>query len=244
MPVVKPFLPLKQARFGEKEGEFFWDFEEHSIRTVMLGKGVRIISGLRSAMLLADNGYVTECMTILRVVDECISEIGFLVEGCGAKEPLKEHVEFVRQYFLPMPMTSEEHAKMPKQKWVKREDIQSGFLRLSDSVLKEVDLDTDKVKRSMKFVTYTFDKYVHAGYLTTVELYSGKTKRFMLGGHEGSEERTYAKQMVASKLHNSMGAFAHVSRLFGDEKAMWNFKMGGMALYESGEIPVLESSPS
>src|ERR1039457_75845 len=87
-PLVQPFLPLKKVPF---DGSFHWDFEEHSARTVILGKAVRIISGLRGAMILADLGYVTECSTILRVIDDFILEIEFLVDGYGSKKPSKAY---------------------------------------------------------------------------------------------------------------------------------------------------------
>jgi hypothetical protein len=42
IPVLKPFMPLKKIQM--KDG-FYWDFEEHSAKTALLGKALRIISG-------------------------------------------------------------------------------------------------------------------------------------------------------------------------------------------------------
>jgi hypothetical protein len=64
-------------------------------------------------MLLADRGYVNECATLLRTVDDFTHEIRFLLEGGGATKPSKDYEEFVRQYFLPASRSADEHAKAP-----------------------------------------------------------------------------------------------------------------------------------
>jgi len=89
----------------------------------------------------------------------------------------------------------------------------------------------------LKFVPHTYDGYIHGGYLTAMELYSGATNRFMLGGHDGHLERDLAKKMVASRLLHALATFANVATLLGDNAAMRNFCSGGIELADSGELP-------
>src|SRR5258708_31657271 len=86
VPIARPFLPPKKTRMNNGDiGDFHWDFEEHSARTAMIGKAVRIVSGLRAAMILADQRYVTECSAILRMIDDFVAEVEFLVDGSSSK---------------------------------------------------------------------------------------------------------------------------------------------------------------
>jgi hypothetical protein len=230
IPLVQPF-PIKQTRVkavGEKD--FYWDFEEHSVKTVMLGKAVRIITGLRAAMILADRGYITECGTILRTIDDGVAEIVFLIQG--NKKPSEEYQKFIRQYFEWMPENPNELTSKKSEGFVKRREILSGIVE----EMKGVEKNTDKVRKTMTFIAYGYDKYVHHGYRTSMELYSGKTKQFMLRGHDGPAERDLCKRMVASRLHSSFGALARIAEFLGNQQAMRNLASDGMALYQSGEL--------
>jgi hypothetical protein len=232
--LARPFLPPKKTRMkGGGVGNFYWDFKEHSAKTAMIGKAVRIISGLRAAMILADQGYVTECSTVLRMTEDLVVEIGFLIDGLTSKVPSKSHEEFVEQYFAVMPASSDEYAQQSKVRWVSRDKVLAGFLRTLQGVAR----DPEQVRKSMQFIYYTHDKYVHGGYQTAMELYSGETNQFMLRGHDGDSAREVAKWMVASGLLNSLLIFAKVGILFGDNDAARNFSGGGIELSDSGELP-------
>jgi hypothetical protein len=53
--------------------------------TVVVGKLVRTVSGLRPALLLAEAGYITECAALLRIVEEFCSEITAIGEGLASR---------------------------------------------------------------------------------------------------------------------------------------------------------------
>jgi hypothetical protein len=69
MALASPLLPLGEfpQELNGLKG-FRWDFKEKTERALMVGKAVRMASGIRAALILADLGYVTECGTILRTV--------------------------------------------------------------------------------------------------------------------------------------------------------------------------------
>ena len=91
---------------------------------------------------------------------------------------------------MPAARTADEYAKAPGESWVPRKAIFEAFVRSFGSVEK----NSDKIRKSGKFIYHTYDKYVHGSYLTAVDLYSGDTKQFMLHGHNGGgAKRSYAE---------------------------------------------------
>jgi hypothetical protein len=63
--LAAPLLPLKKTSLQlEHLTGFVYAFREESERALLVGKAVRMVSGVKVAMLLADLGYISECGTI------------------------------------------------------------------------------------------------------------------------------------------------------------------------------------
>jgi hypothetical protein len=76
MALASPLRPLAEVpqELGGLKG-FRWDFREKTERALIVGKAVRMASGIRAALLLADMGYITECGTTLRTVSDFVTEV-------------------------------------------------------------------------------------------------------------------------------------------------------------------------
>jgi hypothetical protein len=235
IPLVHPLLPCARVQIeGRPEGEFWWNFREKSARVVIIGKTVRAISGLRSAMILAGRGYTTECGTILRTVSDFRVEIGSLIDGETREEgPTTAQKELVRQYFIPMPQSPDEFAATIKEKFVARKDILAGFMRWTGKHTKSKDVE--RLRRITDYLFMGYDKYVHGGYITAMELYNGDNHSFMLGGHKDEYPREVSKRAVASKLHEFIVVLAGIAELAGDRALVDEICKAGLRLYDSGE---------
>lgn len=57
--LASPLVPLKKSSVElEHVSGFMWEFWEESERSLLVGKAVRMASGIRVAMLLADLGFI------------------------------------------------------------------------------------------------------------------------------------------------------------------------------------------
>lgn len=236
IPLVHPLLPCERVQIeGRAAGEFWWNFRERTARVVIIAKTVRAISGLRSAMILASRGYTTECATILRTVSDFSIEIGSLIDGETRKEgPTTAQKELVRQYFIPMAQSPEEFEKGIKERFVARRDLLAGYMRWVAKYTKPKDVE--RLRSITDYLFMGYDKYVHGGYITAMELYNGENHTFMLGGHSHEFPREISKHAVASKLHEFTSVLAGIAELAHNRALVDEICKAGLRLYDSGEL--------
>ncbi|MBE3143700.1 MAG: hypothetical protein IMZ61_07240 [Planctomycetes bacterium] len=203
--LASPFLPL--VRIPGEAGRFHWEFPEKRPETLMVGKAVRMVSGIKASLLLADSGFTTECASLLRMVSEFSQEIISVGEGIVEGRLTKTQQRFIQQYFAPLATNPEELEKSEKARYVSREELYKAHYRLWAKNSREA----DKMRRQSRFLNYTYDKYVHGAYLTAMELYNGYDNSFVLDGHDAEEPKDSVRTSVAGKLHEVIFALEIMS---------------------------------
>jgi hypothetical protein len=233
MALASPLLPLQEVPVGPPgQGGYQWAFRETSERALLVGKAVRMISAVRAALILADAGYVTECGTLLRTVQDFRNEIFAVCEGCKSGQPTRAQKEFVQQYFAPVATTAEEFDKQERAKWVTRDELLKSYVRGAP----EVGENPDRTRKEFRFQAHGYDKYVHGAYITAMDLYNGATQRFMLSGHESAEYRILCKRMVASLLHDVVAVLCHIAAVEGMPALVEEIALAERELYNSDEL--------
>jgi hypothetical protein len=234
MALASPFLPLAEVP-QELRGlkGFRWDFREKTERALIVGKAVRMASGIRAALLLADLGYITDCGTILRMVSDFVTEVIAIYEGSTRNEPTRAQKDFVEQYFGPTAQTPDEYDEnQEKDRWVARDKLIAAHVRCAS----EGKQDPDRARKALRFLAHLFDKFVHGSRLSTMELYNGFTHRFMMKGHEFYRSRRDYKRSVASKLHQVLTALFCSACLMQMPALADEIRKAAKELYDSGEL--------
>jgi hypothetical protein len=182
------------------EGNNFFrlEFRQHIPHTVMIGKSVRAVSGIRAALVLADLGYIAECAALLRMVSDFCIEVSAVGEALhrGGDVPVSVR-SFVEQYFARKASTPEELAADERVRYVSREELMKAEGRLAENA--KVDGEQQRVLR--RFLNMTYDAYVHGAYETTMELCDPLTGRFFVSGHPDVSKREEFVDAVFLKLH-------------------------------------------
>ncbi len=181
---------------------FRWAYPVETADVVQVGKAVRMVSGIAAALHLADLGFTVECGTLLRAVSDFASEIMFLAEGLIEGRMTKEQTKFIRDYFKPLPNSARELAQRKRERYVARTDIHKAQHRLAA----KAGVSTAALGEVLGLLTKGYDSYVHGAYESAMELFTGRTGRFMMTGHESLRHRCMAKVSVAGKLHEVVGA--------------------------------------
>jgi hypothetical protein len=230
--LASPLLPLEQRPAGPSgSGGFQWAFREQTARALCVGKAVRMISGIRAALALADLGFIEECGTLLRTVSDFANEIIAVCEGHPKQEPTTVQRRFVQQYFKPIATTPEEYEAQERERWVSRDDLIAAHSRW----VTETGGNPSRVRMVLRFLAHNYDKFVHGAYITAMELFSGRTQTFMLRGHEAEEKRRLYKGAVASRFHEALTALFQMATIANMPALADDIGQAIQALYSSGE---------
>lgn len=194
--LAAPLLPLRAIPEGDDSIRL--EFRQQIPRSVMIGKLIRAVSGLRGALVLAEAGYVAECAAVLRTVsDFCteVSAIGFALHRGG--EPPSAVRTFVAQYFTPRARTPQELASAERTRYVSREAL----MKAHRALVEGSSVDTHKLDLNHRFVNMAYDSYVHGAYESTMELWSQRSGHFEMRGHPSVQKREEFIEAVFLKMH-------------------------------------------
>ena len=194
--LVAPALPLRVIPDGDDEIRL--EFRRQIPQSVMLGKLVRAVSGLRAALLLAEAGHIAECASVLRFVsDFCteISAIGFALHRGGELPPAVH--DFVTQYFMPRARTPTQYETSERTRYVSREAL----MKVHKTHAEHYSIDANSLDRSHRFVNMAGDAYVHGAYETTMELWNPAAHSFEMRGHPSRVKRDEFVEAVFLKMH-------------------------------------------
>jgi|GEM_PF-1328187 len=232
--LASPLLPPQQVAVELQHiSAFQWDFREKTDRAVLIGKSVRLVSGIRVAFLLADLGYIGECGTILRTVSDFSTEIISICEGSKKGTPTTAQAKFIEQYFKHLPKNPDEYDDVQtREKWVARDELFKAHCRWAS----ENNRDPEPLRKALRYLAHMYDKFVHGAYITSMELCDERDNKFMLRGHESPEKREVYKRAVASKLHEAVTALASIAELANMPALVQEICSAGLRLYNSGEL--------
>lgn len=232
--LVAPALPLREIPEGDDAIRL--EFRQQIPESVMIGKLIRAVSGLRSALVLAETGYIAECAAVLRVVSDLsteISAIGFALDRGGELPAALK--DFVTQYFKPRARTPEEFASAERTRYVTREAL----MKVHKTLAQGQQVDVDLLDRAHRFINMAYDAYVHGAYETTMELWNPRTGSFEMRGHPSHAKRqefveavflkmhevVVATELTAAKTsHTEVFAEARTARRAMDAAAPWKFQ--------------------
>jgi hypothetical protein len=214
--LAAPLVPPRKV--SDEGGGIRLELREHIPHTVMVGKCIRAVSGIRAALVLADLGYVADCAALLRMVSDFCTEVTAVGEALNRGGELPSAVQtFVDQYFVPKPRTPEQLAAAERTRYVSREELMKAELRLAGSAK----VDGEQMRIDHRFLNMGYDAYVHGAYQTTMELYDQSSGRFMMSGHVSTLKREDFVEAVFLKLPQVVAAIEFTAavtpnaRIFG-----------------------------
>jgi hypothetical protein len=194
------------------DSAFHWAYEEKSAGIVQMAKAVRMASGIRAALYLADAGFLPESASILRMVSDYSTEIVALGEGMMRGTLTSAQQRFVDQFFAPFPATPAEFDSQEREFYVSREELMKSEVRLAN----DASLNGEQLRSLKRYLNKGYDSYVHGGYQTAMQMYHGGLKAFQIKGATDDVRGIAAtKAGVTGKLHEVVVALEFMAQIWG-----------------------------
>ena len=214
--LAKPITPPKPVPIGKDGLKLeFWD---NNPETLMIGKLVRVVSGINAAMALAELGYVSECGAMLRIVsDFCeeIATIGAAVEARHKGTPFHEHIEgFIAHYFTPLATSPDELERETEVRYISRKQM----MKVRINQVQSLGLNSNDMRKLRNYLNKVFDGFVHGYFESTMELWDPTARRFQVKGMPEAAKKEEYVDAVILKLHGVVSAIECVAAMTACEE--------------------------
>lgn len=134
---------------------------------LQLLKGIRIISGLYSLVVLLENGFVQEMGVLIRTLNDFQTEIEF-IHDAHTNKPNEKQKNFVDLFFAKEILSPDLSTEKEKRPTVSRKHIRAGSVRSLQPLVEE-----NRARRMQEHIDDAFSGYVHGEYPHIMELYEG-----------------------------------------------------------------------
>ncbi len=178
--VLEKKVPAPQ--YIKRKRRFVYRYVERSIQQAIILKLVRVVSGLRTTLLLLRNGYVQEQAAMQRLIDELQEDVTFLVYALTVDKLTPLHQRFLDAFFEEEfndnddPLASKQRRPMIQRRKIRAYLTSVKMPRLNPSIANEVS----------RTISKTYSGYVHAAAPHIMEMYGGNPPKFHLAGMLGT----------------------------------------------------------
>jgi len=198
------------------KNSFVFRYVEKTVLQAVIQKLARLVSGLRAARLLMEEGFVQEQAALQRMLDEVMEDVSFLSFSVIADEITPVHEAFLDAFFLEEfqdcdAVTSSYRPTVPRQK------IRAYIDRITSGPKgSSAHLDASRT------VSKTYSGYVHAASPQIMDMYGGNPQRFFMNGLRGTERHAEHRADLWNYFYRGVLSFAFAAKAFEDE-ALFDF---------------------
>ena len=187
---------------------------EQSVYQAIILKLVRVVSGLRAALLLLEHGFVQEQAVYHRVIDELNEDILFLVYGITNDEITPLHKRFLKAFYEEEFDESDNPLTSPqKRDMIPRKKIRAYLAKIEGAYSNPS--DTMEVLRTL---SKAYSGFVHAASIHIMDMYGGNPRRFHLSGMLGTPRIKEYSDDLWNYYYRCLLSFVFAAKAFGDKK--------------------------
>jgi hypothetical protein len=198
------------SRIGDTLDRPIWDgetfvYKKVTAKHVAYLKAVRAVSSLHALPLLYQRGLVIDGGTIVRCINEALSEIFFVLENYPT---MSSKVERFIDHFSSTQADTDEKEPHP---------VPSRKIHSAQARLFEKQLNFSDMIRKIRNIYVTFSGYVHAQYPHILEIYGGRAPhlKFNTSGVLSTEKRQFYAKLIEATIDSTEIAIAFIAFKLG-----------------------------
>ncbi|WP_211169184.1 hypothetical protein [Aromatoleum toluvorans] len=190
---------------------FVFRYVEKSVHQALVQKLARVVTGLKSARLLMEHGYLQEQGALQRILDELHEDISFLALGVIYNDHTPLHQGYLEAFYEEEFDADTALASTQKRPMISRQKIRAYIARAEGAA------DPSTGAELTRTVSKAYSGYVHAASPHIMDMYGGYPPRFHVSGMAGTERRAEHREDLWNYFYRSIVAFAMAAKAFGDD---------------------------
>ena len=195
---------------------FVFRYTEKTIQQAIIQKLVRVVTGLKSAYILMENGFFQEQAAIQRMLDEFQQDISFLCIAIYKNDITDLHKSYLEAFYQEeFDIPEDPVASTQKRPMIPRKKI-IAFLAKVEAVANDsnpsrsIDLTTTLSK--------TYSGYVHGASPHIMSLYCGTPPSFHVSGMLDTPHEAVHKLDLWNYFYRGLLSFEEAAYIFNEER--------------------------
>ena len=195
---------------------FVFRYKEETLEQALIQKLARVVTGLHSARILLNSGFLQEQIAIHRMLDELQQDISFL-----SFARLEDEVTELHQRYLDAFYEEEFHipedpiASTQKRPSIPRKKIRAYLAK------KEVEAGVSNPSRGAELtrtLSKTYSGFIHGASPQIMNMYGGFPPRFQISGMLGTPHEQDHRSDLWNYFYRGLLSFNEVALVFKDLK--------------------------
>lgn len=195
--------------------QFVFRYKEKTLEQALIQKLTRVVTGLHSARILLNSGFLQEQMAIHRMLEELQQDISFLSYARLIDEITELHQRYLEAFYeeeFDVPEnpvgSTQKRTSIPRQKiiaYVARKEAEMGVSNPSRSA---------EITRTLSKV---YSGFVHGASPQIMEMYGGSPPRFQISGMLGTTHEQKHRTDLWNLFYRGLLSFNEVALVFEEK---------------------------
>ncbi|MEF8767715.1 hypothetical protein [Candidatus Accumulibacter contiguus] len=191
---------------------FVFRYVERTLHQALVQKLARILTGLRAARLLLENGLLQEQGALQRILDELHEDVSFLALAVIYDDHTPLHQAYLDAFYEEEFDAETALESTQKRPMISRQKIRAYIARIEGAAL-----DPSRRVELTRTISKAYSGFIHAASPHVMDMYGGNPPRFHVQGMKGTERQQEHREDLWNYFYRSIVAFALTAKAFGDD---------------------------
>lgn len=193
---------------------FVFRYKEKSVNQMLIQKLARVVTGLHSARILLNNGFMQEQIAIHRMLDEFQEDITFFFYAYFNNNITNLHQRYLDAFYEEeFDVPENPVASVQKRPSIPRKNIHAYIARQDAEISGS---DPNRVKELMRTLSKTYSGFVHGASPQIMDMYGGLPPKYYIAGMLGTTREQEHRSDLWNYFFRGLLSFEQVAMVFND----------------------------